>query len=63
MKNTNQNRPAFLEPIPNKSILGKRKLVDAFGPSIYNEEMRYGQSIPPDFFKTNVGHNCYYKKS
>ena len=36
------------------SILGKRKLVDAFGLEIYNDKERYGQEIPPDFFKTNT---------
>jgi hypothetical protein len=38
------------------SLLGKRKLVDAFGLEIYNDENRYGQEIPADFFVTNVGH-------
>ena len=37
-------------------VLGKRKLVDAFGENIYNETDRYGQEIPADFFKNNVGH-------
>jgi len=49
-------RPEFFEPRPNHSILGKRKLVDAFGEEIYNDKDRYGQEIPPDFFKNNVGH-------
>jgi hypothetical protein len=37
-------------------ILGKRKLVDAFGLEIYNDIDRYGQEIPPDFFVKNFGH-------
>jgi len=41
------------------SILGKRKLADAFGEEIYNDQDRYGQDIPADFFKTNVGHGVY----
>lgn len=41
-----------LEEIP--SILGKRKLGDAFGENIYNDQERYGQEIPPDFFKINA---------
>jgi hypothetical protein len=42
--------------IETQSILGKRKLVDAFGLEIYNDIDRYGQEIPPDFFVTNFGH-------
>lgn len=38
------------------SILGKRKLSEAFGLEIYNEKDRYGQEIPSDFFVTNIGH-------
>ena len=41
------------------SILGKRKLVDAFGEEIYNEKERYGQDIPTDFFTLNSGHGIY----
>ena len=40
-------------------ILSKRKLVDAFGEKIYNDENRYGQEIMHDFFKTNIGHGSY----
>lgn len=43
------------------SILGKRKLVDAFGEEIYNDQDRYGQEIPPDFFDTNIGHGVFNK--
>ena len=43
------------------SILGKRKLADAFGEEIYNDQDRYGQDIPADFFKTNIGHGVYLK--
>ena len=42
--------------IEQVSILGKRKLVEAFGEEIYNDKDRYGQDIPADFFKTNIGH-------
>lgn len=38
------------------SVLGKRKLVDAFGFEIYYDIERYGQEIPSDFFKINIGH-------
>ena len=38
------------------SVLGKRKLVEAFGLEIYNEKDRYGQEIQTDFFVTNIGH-------
>ena len=41
------------------SILGKRKLVDAFGLEIYNEKERYGQDIPTGFFTLNSGHGIY----
>lgn len=47
-------RPEFFEPRLNNSILGKRKLVDAFGIEIYNDHSRYGQSIPPDFFSSHL---------
>jgi hypothetical protein len=40
------------------SILGKRKIQDAFGSGMHDEE-RYGREIPPDFFKTNIGHGVY----
>lgn len=40
----------------NISILGKRKLEDAFGYGSHDTE-RYGQEISPDFFKTNYGHS------
>jgi len=39
--------------------LGKRKLADSFGSQIYNDNERYNQDIPDDFFKTNIGHNVY----
>ena len=42
--------------VENKSILGKRKLVEAFGLEIYNDKDRYGQDITSDFFVTNIGH-------
>lgn len=52
------SRPDFLEPIPIPaqvgSILGKRKLEDAFGQGMH-DSARYGQEVPPDFFKTNSG--------
>ena len=41
------------------SILGKRKIVDAFGVEIYDDKYRYGQSINDDFFVDHVGHNVY----
>lgn len=44
------------------SILGKRKLEDTFGVGM-NDKERYGQEIPPDFFKTNVGHNTISKET
>jgi hypothetical protein len=40
------------------SILGKRKLQDAFGVGTHDKE-RYGQEIQPDFFVNNVGHGVY----
>jgi hypothetical protein len=40
----------------NTSDLGKRNLADSFGVQIYNDKERYGQDIPADFFKTNIGH-------
>ncbi len=51
-------RPEFFEPHPRKkySILGKRKLADAFGEEIYYNKERYGQEILPNFFKYNIGH-------
>jgi hypothetical protein len=55
-------RPEFFEPQPKKkNVLGKRKLSDAFGEEIYNDQHRYGQNIPADFFKTNIGHGVYLK--
>ena len=41
------------------SILGKRKLAEAFGEEVYNDKERYGQDIHTDFFKTNIGHGVY----
>ena len=41
------------------SILGKRKLVDAFDQEIYKDKERYGQDISHDFFKDHVGHDVY----
>jgi hypothetical protein len=53
-------RSDLFEPQPKKkNVLGKRKLADAFGEEIYNDQDRYGQDIPDDFFKTNVGHDVY----
>ena len=43
----------------NISILGKRKLVDAF--DLYGDEERYGQMISNDFFTTNIGHGVVNK--
>ena len=52
-----RRRPGpIIEPV---SILGKRKLVQAFGEEIYNDRDRYGQDIPADFFDTNVGHGVF----
>ncbi len=45
------------------SDLGKRNLVDSFSVEIYNDKERYGQDIPADFFKTNIGHNVYEENS
>jgi len=50
----------ILDELP--SDLGKRKMVSSFGPEIYNDKERYGQDIPDDFFKTNIGHNVYEDK-
>lgn len=49
-------RQGLSEPID--SILGKRTLEQAFGKGM-NDAVRYGQEIPPDFFKQNYGHNIY----
>ena len=49
-----RRRPGHI--IEQVSILGKRKLIKAFGLEIYNDKERYGQDIPSDFFKTNIGH-------
>jgi hypothetical protein len=66
--------PGFFEPKPKpfyyhkkcadnkekvKSILRKRKLMDAFGEKIYNDQDRYGQEISNEFFKNNTGHGVY----
>lgn len=51
-----RRRPGYY--FPALSVLGKRKLEIAFGPGM-NDKERYGQEIPPDFFKTNVGHNAF----
>jgi hypothetical protein len=40
------------------SILGKRKIEDAFGFGMHDTE-RYGQEVQPDFFKNNIGHGVY----
>ena len=48
----------FGYPLQNykmQSILGKRKLEDAFGSGV-NDSERYGQEISNDFFEKNVGH-------
>ena len=45
---------------PLVSILGKRKRNATFNFAM-NDKERYGQEIPPDFFKTNVGHNAFSK--
>lgn len=45
----------------NDSILGKRKLADAFG-NEYGDQDRYGQEINDDFFNTNIGHGVSQKK-
>jgi hypothetical protein len=49
-----RRRPGYYFPIV--SILGKRKMEEAFGRGM-NDKERYGQEIPPDFFKFNRGHN------
>jgi len=65
------SRPNFFEPKPVSgnihilknpeltehvaSILGKRKLEEAFGRGMH-DRARYGREISPDFFKTNHGH-------
>ncbi len=61
---SNRARPAFFEPEPTpiSSILGKRKLGEAFGERIYHDQARYGQPIPPEYFLRNTGHCCYVKK-
>ncbi len=41
-----------------ESILGKRTIEEAFGCGM-NDRARYGQEIPPDFFKNNHGHTVY----
>jgi len=51
-----KRRNGYIEPFV--SILGKRKLEVAFGQGM-NDKDRYGQEIPHDFFKTNVGHNAF----
>lgn len=40
-----------------ESILGKRKLSDAFDVDYCADEERYGHIIRDDFFTTNIGHN------
>jgi hypothetical protein len=40
------------------SILGKRKIEDAFGFGMHDTE-RYGQEVQHDFFKNNIGHGVY----
>jgi len=56
-----KRKPDVPDEIP--SDLGKRNLVDSFSVQIYNDKERYGQDIPADFFKTNIGHNVYEEKS
>ncbi len=51
-----RRRPEMIVSVT--SILGKRKLEDAFGQGMHDYE-RYGQEIPPDFFNTNRGHNAF----
>jgi hypothetical protein len=51
-----RRRPQYY--FPTFSVLGKRKLEVAFGLGM-NDKERYGQEIPPNFFKTNVGHNAF----
>jgi hypothetical protein len=45
-------------PYPSNSVLGKRKIEEAFGRGT-NDCARYGREIPPDFFKTNHGHSVF----
>lgn len=52
-----KRRPDINIPDEVSSDLGKRKMVSSFGPEIYNDKERYGQDIPDDFFKTNIGHD------
>lgn len=54
----NKRKPDLFEPKPVKptSILGKRKLDVAFGKEVYYDKERYGQDIPQNFFKNNIGH-------
>lgn len=54
-----RRRPGY--KFPYVSVLGKRKLEVAFGFGM-NDKERYGQEIPPDFFKTNIGHNAFPKE-
>lgn len=49
----------FREKPEINSVLGKRKIVDAFGLEIYNDKDRYGQDISNDFFNNHIGHNSY----
>ena len=51
-----RRKPLIKRRHEHVSILGKRKLADAFGLKIYNDKDRYGQEIPADFFNTNIGH-------
>lgn len=51
-----KRRHDFIEHVD--SILGKRKIEEAFGRGT-NDRARYGQEIPPDFFKNNYGHPVY----
>jgi len=53
-----RRRPDYNFPIV--SVLGKRTVEDAFGLGT-NDEERYGQKIPPEFFNTNIGHNVIIK--
>jgi hypothetical protein len=57
-----KKRPDINIPDEVSSDLGKRKMVSSFGSEIYNDKERYGQDIPDDFFKTNIGHNVYEDK-
>ena len=51
-----RRRPGYYFPIV--SVLGKRTVEEAFGRGM-NDKERYGQEIPPDFFKFNQGHNAF----